>query len=73
MSNVILIRYGEPSKYDHGPYGSICKVIKAMEEKNDIYVQLSTEESMPQWSFVGSFAPQSDEEITAQIQEILNK
>jgi hypothetical protein len=73
VNNDILVRYGEPSKYDHGPYGAICKVIKAATEQFDIYVQLSQHESNPQWHFVGAFAIAPDDVIIQRVQELLNK
>lgn len=71
--NNILVRYGEPGKYDHGPYGTICKVIKASSEKCDVFVQLSPDESMPTWSFLGAFAIDNDEDIISHVQARLEK
>jgi hypothetical protein len=71
--NNILIRYGEPSKYDHGPYGTICKVIKATNEMCDVFVQLSLDESMPAWSFLGAFAIDNDQDIIRHVHDRLDK
>lgn len=71
MSNVILVRYGEPNQYDHGPYGSICKVVKNMSEKFDIYVQIALDESKPQWDYVGAFDNKTDDDIIRHVEAIL--
>jgi hypothetical protein len=54
-------------------YGTICKVIKGVSEICHIYVQLSQDESMPLWSFVGAFALDQDADIIKQVNEILAK
>lgn len=73
MNNVILIRYGEPSKYDHAVYGTICKVVKAHEPMFDIFVQLSQDEEAPLWNYVGAFDFGKDSDITNQVKKFLNQ
>jgi hypothetical protein len=67
----ILIRYGEPGKYDHGPYGTICKVIKGTTETCHVYVQLSLDESVPLWSFLGEFPLDNDAKILSHVKDRL--
>jgi hypothetical protein len=51
----MLIRCGEPSKYDHAPCGTICKVNKPTSDEFEIYIQLSADESDPCWEKLGDF------------------
>lgn len=73
MANSFLVRYGEPGKYDHSPYGTICKVIKGVSDICHIYVQLSRDETDPSWSFVGAFDLDKDENILKTVNDILDK
>ena len=52
MEHKIVIRYTAPSKMDNAPYGTIYSVT---DEINDtkMYIQLSQEESHPQWQDLG--------------------
>jgi len=51
----MLIRCGEPSKYDHAPCGSICKVTKPTSEDFELYIQIGADESDPCWEKIGDF------------------
>lgn len=73
MDTIILTRYGEPSKYDYSPYGSICKVIKATSEEFDIFVQLSYDEEHPQWNFVESSKSITNKELLTKVKKIINE
>jgi len=74
VDDSILIRYGEPGKYDHAPYGHICKVVKMMLDKDDVYIQLSNDEKNPSWTFVGSFEASLDnKEIRKYVSDMLSK
>lgn len=73
MTNIILTRYGEPSKYDHGPFGSICKVIKAVSSKYDVYVQVNNDEENPTWHLIGSFSDQTDDDLIDQVNQMLER
>lgn len=52
-----LIRHGEPSKYDHCEYGTLCKVM-VNSDRYDLYRQMSKDESNPLWNLVGTFGPE---------------
>lgn len=58
--NPILIRHGEPSKYDHCEYGTLCKVMITPTERYDLYKQVSKDESEPIWNLVGTFGPEDE-------------
>jgi len=69
----MLIRCGEPSKYDHSPYGTICKSVKMVDDKFEIYVQISDDDSSPIWEKVGIFYCDEQEHIIQdEIKRVLN-
>lgn len=45
-----IIRIGEPSKLDHAPFGTLCKIIKG--DEIDIYRQTSHNEEDPVWIYI---------------------
>lgn len=47
----MLIRYGEPNKYDQAPRGTQCCVFLS-ESKKEYYVQLNDDEENPRWERV---------------------
>lgn len=59
MENM-LIRTGEPSKYDEFPYGTPCKVAKTMGDTFELYVQISHDDASPCWEKVGIFPTETD-------------
>ena len=65
-----IIRFGEPSKLDHAPYGTECKVTRSKEF--DIYIQMSQNEENPNWMFIGNFQNEfPEEELKIEIQNAL--
>jgi len=62
----MLVRFGPPTKYDHAPYKTICKIVKN-NDTCDVYVQLSQNEEVPFWDFVGAFEFISDDDITKKV------
>jgi hypothetical protein len=66
----MLSRCGEPTKYDHAPYGTVCKVIKTMQDEFELYIQLGADEAAPQWQSIGSYTVTSLENA---IDEIIKK
>jgi len=67
-----IIRFGEPSKLDHAPYGTECKVTRYKEF--DIYIQISQNEDSPNWIFIGTFSNEFPEEsLQVEIQNALGK
>lgn len=42
-----LIRRSEPTKFDHAPEGTLCRVVSLTKE--DIYIQRSSDEENPRW------------------------
>ncbi len=54
MDKNIILRYGEPSKFDEADFGTICKV-KHLSHKNfDIYVQ-TNKDGTPSWEYIDTF------------------
>jgi hypothetical protein len=45
---VILVRYSEPSQYDHAPQGTKCRV-HVNKQIDKWYVQVSPKEDEPKW------------------------
>lgn len=57
---MMIIRQSEPSKYDQSPFGTVCKcMIDREHDTFEVYVQLSANEDIPRWDFVGSFPKNS--------------
>jgi hypothetical protein len=54
-----IIRHGEPSKYDHAPYGTLCKMVNIHYDDFTIYVQSNYDESNPNWKLVGVFTSEN--------------
>lgn len=73
MPENMLIRHGEPSKYDHSPYGTICKSVRALSDEFEIYVQLSNDESVPSWEMVGIFTKGTEHAIQEEVQRLINR
>ena len=63
----MLIRCGEPSKYDHAPYGTLCKVNKPTSEGFELYLQAGNEESEPQWQKIGDYTAETIDTALDQI------
>lgn len=53
MSNDIS-RFAMPTKLDHAPYGTRCKV-EIDAGKYHLYIQLSDDEENPKWEHMGIF------------------
>lgn len=68
----IIVRYGEPSKYDQAPYGTLCKRIKTMSEAFEMYIQTSKNDTDPCWEKVGIFYPETEALMIKEVNEILN-
>lgn len=67
----VMTRFGEPGKMDIAPFGTICKVTHCP-EKVEVYVQLSHDESDPNWTLIEKFSCDvSDEMLQAEIKKIL--
>lgn len=73
MLHNIIIRSGEPTKYDHSPYGTICKSVKG-NGNFEIYVQINEDDSSPLWEKVGIFsnATATEHTINDEIERVLN-
>lgn len=71
MLENMLLRSGEPSKYDEAPYGTLCKTAKTMCDTFEIYVQTNLNSEAPHWEFVGVFSKESEYEIQEQSEHIL--
>jgi hypothetical protein len=67
----MLIRYGKPSKYDHAPYGTPCKVVNALSDDFTLYLQVSDNEENPVWHEIGIFS-QYDEHVQDKIKEVIS-
>lgn len=50
----MIIRHGAPTKYDHAPLGTSCKVMTP-EGTYDLYIQYAVDESTPRWEYIGNF------------------
>lgn len=48
-----IIRHSAPSKLDHAPKGTECKVETG--EEYQLYVQCSSQEEDPQWQLMGTY------------------
>jgi hypothetical protein len=68
----MLFRSGEPTKYDQSPYGTICKRVKSLTDKFEIYVQMSKNDCCPLWEKVGMFSPETESLIEEEVNKILN-
>ena len=68
----MIIRSGEPCKYDQSPYGTVCKRVKPLNEKFEIYVQMSKNENYPQWEKVGIFSQSSEHTIASEVERVLS-
>lgn len=51
MKQKTIVRYGEPSKWDQEPYGTICEVQSSL-GKRERYMQMSKDETLPRWELV---------------------
>lgn len=47
------IRYTPPSRFDQAPFGKIVYVAQGDEKKNEIYIQLSPDETNANWQKIG--------------------
>jgi len=68
----MIVRSGEPCKYDQSPYGTICKREKLMGEKIEIYVQISKNENFPKWELIGVFPKCSERATINELKKKLN-
>lgn len=71
MPENMLIRHGEPSKYDYSPFGTICKCIKTLNDEFEIYVQMSNDEESPQWERLGIFSSSSEHTIQEEVNKMI--
>jgi len=71
MLENMLIRYGEPSKLDCSPFGTICK--RKVDDKFEIYLQVSDNESSPYWEKIGIFSDDLDPVIEQEINIVLSR
>ena len=67
----MLIRTGEPSKYDEFPYGTPCKVAKTIGDTFEVYVQISHDETSPCWERIGIFSSDTEQTIQEEIERVL--
>jgi hypothetical protein len=51
---LVLKRHSAPTKYDHAPRGSWCR-IDVGEKEYELYVQRSSEDNRPVWEKLGLF------------------
>ena len=68
----MLIRHGQPSKLDHSPKGTVCKVIKPLSEDCTIYVQINEADNDPRWEYVGEFSPDTEYLIPEKVKTVLS-
>jgi len=73
MLENMLLRSGEPSKYDEAPYGTLCKTAKTLGDTFEIYVQLSLNEESPRWERVGVFSPETEHDIGSEVERVLKR
>lgn len=66
MYSKIIIRHSAPSKLDHAPWGTSCKVFNKADESFDLYRQFSNQENNPHWELMGTF---SDDALDAHVLE----
>lgn len=57
MVNVI-IRTGNPSKFDQNPFGTLCKTMDYRKNNYDLYIQINKNDANPSWQMIGSFSEQ---------------
>lgn len=48
----MIVRYGEPGKYDQADFGSGCKVLLLSHASFDLYIQTSKDVESPHWEFL---------------------
>lgn len=48
-----IIRHSAPSKLDHAPKGTECKVENG--EEYQLYIQCSSNEEEPNWELIGTY------------------
>lgn len=53
MEPQIIYRYGQPTKLDHAPMGTECRIKKDF--FFELYIQSSTKEDDPLWECLGTF------------------
>lgn len=69
-NQVMLLRYGEPSKLDQASFGTACKVTK--EHTIELYLQMSKDECVPNWQLITTLALNaSQEHINNEIESFL--
>jgi hypothetical protein len=69
-----IIRHSPPSSLDQNAYGTVCKVIEHRDDNYDIYLQVSENEEIPKWEFLGSYTQHTDlEYINDKIDNRLRK
>ena len=69
-NNLIIIRHGHPTSFDHCPKGTQCRV--PWGDKFQLYVQMNTIENEPSWQYIGDFSQDIKEnELIKEIKEIL--
>lgn len=68
----MLIRHGQPSKLDHAPRATICKVLKHLSDDCEVYVQINEDDSDPRWEYVGVFSPEKEDAIMVKVNQILS-
>lgn len=68
----VLVRTGEPSKYDQSPYGTLCKKVKMMSDVFEMYIQMNKDDCNPRWEKVGIFSPETENLAIVEVNRILN-
>ena len=72
VSTMILHRFGQPSKQDSAPYGSICVVKCTTQNLVSLYIQLGHDEQDVRWEYMGEFKSDiTDNEIVQQKLKVL--
>lgn len=69
-SRVMIIRHSSPSKLDHAPFGTTCKVIHTLADTFDLYKQYGSQEDSPDWQLLGTF---QNDGIDSKLVDILQK
>lgn len=67
----MITRFGEPSSYDHCQFGTLCKKLKVHMKDYDIYVQVSNNESNPEWELVGTFNDLTEKTIEEEVLKVI--
>ena len=55
MSEFVFLRFTNPTRFVHAPFGTICKVQGTSENDFQHFIQLNKDEEFPSWHTFGEF------------------